>query len=251
MQPSDIFRIGRTLAAAVCLTCIGLAGAPATAADDPTPPPPYVLTDARGVVIGVIWEEEAIRKALPKGVRPVADMAGGIVIYETGKGYGLGGYTAAYFYVNVEGYDSPEGTKANWMLQGVYGPDKRVSQALKQHYKIPVRAGVATIQIAPEGHRYVALIDDQAIVTAEIKTGACEAAHAFEHYPGFNEHTGEVVLLAIPEIGEWCAAEVKSLDVRPPAGDPFSMFKVKSVAWAGEFRDWSFSFTEPRILGKP
>jgi hypothetical protein len=46
-------------------------------------------------------------------------MAGGIVIYETGKSYGLGGYTAAYSYVNVEGYDSREGTKANWMLQGV------------------------------------------------------------------------------------------------------------------------------------
>jgi hypothetical protein len=223
----------------------------AAAAEETVPAPPYVLADSRGVVIGVTWEEGAIRKALPKGVRPVADMAGGIVIYETGKSYGLGGYTAAYFYVNVEGYDSHEGTKANWMLQGVYGPDQRVARALKQHYHLPVRTGTATIEGMGGERRYAGMIDGRSIVTAEIKGGACESTQAFEHYPGFDAGSGRVVLLAIPEIGTWCEAEVKSLDVRPPAGDPFAAFTVKSVNWAGEFRDWSFAFTEPRMLGKP
>lgn len=229
------------------------ASAPGTSAgaEEAAPSPPYVLADARGVVIGVTWDEDAIRKALPKGIRPVADMVGGIVIYETGKGYGLGGYTATYFYVNVEGYDSPEGTKANWMLQGVYGPDHRVARALKAHYRLPVRPGIARIEGTTGERRYVGLVDGKTIVTAEVTGGACEATQAFEHYPSLDDRSGQVVLLAIPEIGTWCSAEVKSLDVRPPAGDPFAAFKVKSVNWAGEFRDWSFAFTEPRMLGKP
>jgi hypothetical protein len=223
----------------------------AVAAEGAVPPPPYVMTNANGVVIGVTWEEEAIRKALPKKIRPVADMAGGIVIYETGKSYGLGGYTSMYFYVNVEGYDSPEGTKANWMLQGVYGPDQRVASALKAHYRLPVRTGAAATESTAEGRRYTGMINGQSIATAEIKGGACEPSQAFEHYPAFDARTNEVVLLEIPEVGDWCNAEVKSLDVRPPAGDPFSAFKVKSVTWAGEFRNWSFSFARPKVLGKP
>ena len=54
-------------------------------ADAEAPPPPYVLTQAKGVVIGVTWEEAAVRKALPPGIRPVPDMSGGIVIYEVGE----------------------------------------------------------------------------------------------------------------------------------------------------------------------
>ena len=87
--------------------------APSSMAQDEAPPPPYVMTGASGVVIEVTWEEAAIRAVLPKGITPVADMAGGIVIYQAAKSYGLGPYSSAYFYVNVEGYDSPDGIKAN------------------------------------------------------------------------------------------------------------------------------------------
>ena len=73
----------------------------------------------------------------------------------------------------------------------------------------------------------------------------------FEHYPAFDAKTGQIVLLPIPEIGDWCVAELKSLDVRPPAGDAFAAFKVKSVKHAGEFKNWSFSFAAPKSLGKP
>jgi hypothetical protein len=224
---------------------------PAALAGEQTPPPPYVLTDAHGVVINVTWEEAAVRKALPPGVRPVADMSGGIVIYTVGKSYGLGPYSSAYFYVNVEGYDSPDGIKANWMLQGVYGPERHVASALETHYRLPVRVGEAKIEESGGVRSYAASVGGKAIVDATIKPGTCEAASAFEHYPGFDTQKKEVVLLAIPEVGNWCSAEVVALDLRAPQGDPFSAFKVKAVKGAGEFRDWSFSFTEPRRLGRP
>ena len=178
-------------------------------------------------------------------------MAGGIVIYQAAKSYGLGPYSSAYFYVNVEGYDSPDGIKANWMLQGVYGPDPKVAQALKRYYHLPVRTGTAKIDATSDATRYTGIIDGHTIVTAETRGGACEGAALFEHYPAFDAKTGQIVLLPIPEIGDWCVAELKSLDVRPPAGDAFAAFKVKSVKHAGEFKNWSFSFAAPRSLGKP
>jgi hypothetical protein len=211
-------------------------------------PPPYVMSKANGVVIGVTWEPAAVRSALPDGVVPVEDMAGGIVIYQTGEAYGLGAYSSAYFYVSVEGFDGSDGNKGSWMLQGVYGPGGRVASALAKYYSLPVRTGSARIDESGGGRRYTGMLGNDVLVSAEIKSGRCEPAAAFEQYPAYDRAKNQIVVLPIPEVGQWCQAEVKALDVRPPAADAFAAFKVRSVTWAGEFRDWSFSFAEPRIV---
>lgn len=219
-------------------------------ADGEIRPPPYVLTKTNGVVIGVTWDAVSVLDVLPKGIKAVENMAGGIVVYETREASVLGPYTAAYFYVNVEGFDDPDGNKANWMLEGIYGPNEVVARALVKHYSVPVRVGSATIEPIEGGRRYSAAIGGAHLLTAEIKAGGCEPATALEHYPGFNRAKNEIVLLSIPQVGQWCAAELKSIDIRPPTGDRFSKFKVKEVKSVGEFRDWSFSFTEPKTIRK-
>src|SRR5690242_18174068 len=85
-------------------------------AADQIQPPPYQIAGVNGVSIGVVWDEGAIRKALPPGVEPVKGMTGGINIYSAERGYVIGPYSAAYFYVDVEGFDSPEGIRGRWML---------------------------------------------------------------------------------------------------------------------------------------
>ncbi len=219
-------------------------------AADKIPPPPYVQADSHGVVINVTWDAVAVRKALPPGVRPASDMAGGIVVYSVGRGYGLGPYTAAYFYVNVEGHDTPEGARANWMLQGVYGPARHAAAALR-NMGYPVRQGEARIEESEGTTRYIATIGGQSILSATIRRGACEPAAQLEHYPTFDPRRKKLVVMAIPEVGDWCEAEVISLDVDPPKGDAFAAFKVTAVTGAGEFRDWSFAFTTPRVVSRP
>ena len=48
------------------------------------------------------------------------------------------------------------------------------------------------------------MIDGRTIVTAETRSGGCESAALFEHYPAFDSKTNQIVLLPIPEIGDWC-----------------------------------------------
>ena len=83
---------------------------------------------------GELLDEAAIRKALPPGIEPVKGMTGGINIYSAERGYPMGPYSAVYFYVDIEGFDSPEGIKGRWMLAGAYGPQAKTSAALKAFY---------------------------------------------------------------------------------------------------------------------
>ena len=67
------------------------------------------------VSVSVVWDEAAIRKALPPGIEPAKGMTGGINITSIERAYMFGPYSVAYFY-HVEGFDSPEGIKGRWML---------------------------------------------------------------------------------------------------------------------------------------
>ena len=51
-------------------------------AQDKLPPPPYQMAGTNHVIIGVVWDEAAIRKGLPPGITPVKEMTGGINIYQ-------------------------------------------------------------------------------------------------------------------------------------------------------------------------
>src|SRR5262249_11957693 len=74
-------------------------------------PPPYQMAGTNHVLIGVVWDEATIRKALPPGITAVKEMTGAINIYQAEKGYVIGPYQSAYFWVDVEEFDSPEGIK--------------------------------------------------------------------------------------------------------------------------------------------
>jgi hypothetical protein len=109
-------------------------------AGDEAPPPPY-QTKCDGFGVLAAFDEAVVRSLLPPGIEPEEEMSGGINLYTAEQGYGLAPYSAFYFYVHVKGLDSSDGTKARWMLQGVYGPEARVPAALHKYYGLPVRAG--------------------------------------------------------------------------------------------------------------
>src|SRR5262249_40523092 len=146
---------------------LGVACGVATA-QDKLLPPPYQIAGANLVLIGVVWDEGAVRKALPLGITPVKEMTGGINIYQTEKAYVIGTYQSAYFWVDIEGFDSPEGIKGRWMLAGVYGPEEKTSAALKQYYGLPVRLGTSRFESTAEGKRAIGTVNGQDFITAEV-----------------------------------------------------------------------------------
>lgn len=230
---------------------LGFASALSTAQDKPLPPP-YQIAGTNHVLVGVIWDEAAVRKALPPGITPVKEMTGAINIYQADKGYAIGPYQSAYFWVDIEGFDSPDGTKGRWMLAGVYGPEAKTSAALKEYYGRPVRVGTSRFEPTAGGKRAIGTVNGQDFITVEIKSdpGPCEPVAGLLNYPGLLAKTKQVVVNEIPFVGDGCKAEPVSVNVNAPAGDLFGKFPIAKVIWAAEFKNGAFSFSPPKPAGK-
>ena len=133
-------------------------------------PPPYQMTGGNHVFVGVVWDESAIQAALPRGVRPVSGMTGGINVYQVAQGHVIGPYQSAYLWVDVEGYDAAPDMPARWMLAGVYGPDPKTAAALTKYYNMPIRVGSSRFEHTALGKRAIATLKGQDILTVEIKS---------------------------------------------------------------------------------
>lgn len=206
--------------------------------------PPFLVAGTNHVLVGVVWDEEAIRKVLPSWLTPAKEMTGLINIYQVQTGYGIAPYQAVYFSIDVEGLDSASGVKARWMLQGVYGPQERTSAALKYWYGLPVRNGTSRFEATAEGKRAIGTVNGHDFVTVEIKSfpESCEPAPVTLNYPTPKG------LIEIPVAGDSCKAEPVSVEVHAPPGDPFAAFRPVKVLWAAEYKNGSFAFTRPLPL---
>lgn len=240
------FRTGRLASlAAVAVAWCAVAGAE----DGRVPPPPYQVHVSDYVVVGVVWNEATVRKLLPAGVKPSADMSGGIALYKSDRGFGISPYDSVYAFVNVEGHDAGPGVKGRWMLQGGYGPDDKVAAAIRATYGWPVRAAAVTITDTVQGKRAVAQIGGRDVFEIELKVAAlpCDWVAGINHYVGGG--AGRFNVNQIPFQGQWCGGEPTKVANLAPADDPMAVLLPAKVVWGGLFRDGAIAFTKP--LAKP
>lgn len=231
MNKKRAVRVGIVLATAI--------GASIASAQEKLTPPPYVLTGFETIVTGVTWDEAAVRAALPPGVLPAKDMTGGINIYKTAGGYGLGGaYTAAYMWVDLEGVDASDGTKGRWMLAGVYGPSQRVTTTFQEFYGLPIRNGSSRHEQTAGGVRAIGSYGGRDLVAVDVKIDStkCGPGGGGVNFLSDMPRTNHLVMLSAAFWGEVCPAEVVSARVVAPEGDPFAQFQPKKVNWSILFR---------------
>jgi len=84
--------------------------------------PPYQIAQARLLLTGVAFNEDKVREVLPPGLEAVAGAPGIINAFVSGNSYPFGSYTGFYLSVDVEGYDSEDGSKARYMFAAAHGP---------------------------------------------------------------------------------------------------------------------------------
>ena len=210
------------------------------------PPPPY-QTKCDGFGLLVAYDEALVRSLLPPGIEPVDEMSGGINLYTASQGYGLAPFSAFYFYVHVKGFDSSDGTKARWMLQGVYGPERRVPAALHKYFGLPVRTGESRQEVKEATTIGIGTLAGQEVVRIEVrpKPTTYNSVAGAINFPGQLETTREIVILQMPYIAEICDADPVSIDVRAPAGDRLSKLKSVKMVGAFAFKNFTFAFPSP------
>jgi hypothetical protein len=210
---------------------------------DEAPPPPY-QTKCDGFGVLVTFDEAVVRSLLPPGIEPVDEVSGGFNLYTADKGYGLAPFTAFYFYVHVKGFDSSDGTKARWLLQGVYGPEARVPAALRKYYGFPVRTGESRLESKEASTIGIVTLAGQEVVRTVVspRRSTCKSEASAVNFLGQLEKTHEIVVLQMPYIAEICEADPMSIDISAPADDPLNTVKPFEMVGAFAFENFTFAF---------
>ncbi|MEO1193943.1 MAG: hypothetical protein AAFY02_19460 [Pseudomonadota bacterium] len=239
---------GLTRGLLVATALLGLA-LPAAAETKPAPPPPYLMKGMDSTLFAVTWEPGTIDHLLPEGITPVEGHAGGINLYSVAQGYGLSPYSSAYFYVSVEGYDSPDGTPGRYVFGGFYGP-AAVAEAMVRHYDFKVRDGIA-VQLVEDGvTTATAQMQGEPMFSIKVKNAAsdCPAIAGTVNYVSPSASGDGMTVLEIPFAGDFCQGEAEGgLEVTAPEGDVLNGPKVAKILAAGHLKNASFSFTQPQV----
>ena len=225
------------------IACAVLGATFVSSAED-KPVLPFQIAGSNHVIVGVAWDPAAVQKMLPAGMKLAEGATGAINIYQASKGYGITPYQSVYFWVDVEGYDSPDGTKGRWMLAGAYGPQEKTSAALREN-GFPVRNGTSRFEATDQGKRAIGTVNGKDVVTVEIKSSSepCDVASGLLKYPTMAAN--KLVVTEIPYVGDVCKAEPVSVTVTAPENDPFAAFKPVKTLWAVEFKNAAFSINRP------
>lgn len=88
--------------------------------EDDIPPPPWQLRGMDFIMVGAAFDPAAVRAYLPDDITPVSDCTGGFYIYDAPEGWGPPPYSAALGWLDIEGYDAPDGSKGRFSFLAYY-----------------------------------------------------------------------------------------------------------------------------------
>lgn len=215
----------------------GLPLAAHTAAADDLPPPPYLMTGANTVTIALQWDADSVAPLLPESLTVADDLSGGINVYYVDAAVGLSAYSSAYAYINVKDPEA-EGALARHILGGWYGPEPKVSAAMKTYFGAPVAPGSSN-QMA-EGETWVGEGGDgDGMIRIVIEPSEdCSATGGVLNYLD-----GDMKRMVIPFTGSFCAGTPVSVDISGPEGSALAQVKVSKMLGGGQLKGGTFAFT--------
>jgi acetoacetate decarboxylase len=223
--------------------------------DTNVPRPPYLILDHEHLVILFEAEESALKALLPIGIKAAPGSVVGLNMYRTKEAVGLVPYTASYLWIDIEGFDSPDGTKGRWMVQGWYGPEP-VPTAMRNYMGVPVQLGVTNYQ--REGNRVHAALSSDGVnlIDATISlTGGPIRRSGFLNYaaPGRNlaqPAPSAVVVNRIPGASEITPAAPVSMEFHFRETDAAKGLHPKRLLNAFYINGAASAFVVPEPAGK-
>lgn len=218
----------------------------AMAADGDIPPLPWQMAGNNHVVVGVVWND-AVLKLIPKGLTPVPERTGGINIYQSPRGYGVGPYQSGYGWIDLAGNDAADGSKARYIFRAGVGPDK-VAEAFRQIWGSAVRSGGTRLESKGDVMQATGTMGGKTWGTVQIKSSdKCQNAAGTLNYLIPAADGSRLSRMQIAWSSVFCPAELLSAEISFPESDAAAV-KPEKLLWAGEMREAAFSFTQPLAL---
>jgi hypothetical protein len=210
-----------------------------------TPKPPYLISVTDSLSIVFEADESALKSLLPPNIKPAASNTGGLNMYQAAKVLGLVPYTCSYLWIDIDGFDSPDGTKGRWPVQGWLDPEP-VPTAFKSQLGFSTELGVTRFE--HEGNRIHATLSSNGAnlldATIALKEGSPSAAGGLVNEFGSRRNlsggvaqgaTSDIVVNRVPYTAEVSAASPVSSAFHFRTSDAVKVLQPKRLLAAFHF----------------
>ncbi|MGE3719681.1 MAG: acetoacetate decarboxylase family protein, partial [Bauldia sp.] len=211
------------------------------------PPPPYQLSGIEFAQIGVLFDPVAIAPLIPPGIRLASPPAGAFYCYSAPAGWGISPYTACLVFVNVEGFDSADGSQGRALLAAFYSD--RAEIALRQYLRLPVSPGGAELTTEHGTLTAYGIRDGKAVIrlVLEEPTSPPEEIRSGVHYYLGQAANGAIRIMPVAFCLHFGAA--KPLSVEILSDDPdLRRLAPAALMWGGHHRNASITLGAPAQL---
>jgi len=215
---------------------------------DDIPPPPYHVGEVDMLFVGVRFAEAAVRAILPAELKPVPEFTGTLCVYEARTGWGIAPYSACFAAIEVEGFDSPDGSRGYYMATGHFSG--RAGVVMRRDYntnfleggsRLWREAGQAGGIGGPPGGEALHLTLDRLPPTPPITSG-------IHHYLGRNAGGG-INLYAVAFTGSLWGAVPSEVRIGPDAGTAMrALAGAAQPIWAFDCAGTTLTFSAPRPI---
>lgn len=207
------------------------------------PGPPYQVESSKWARLLVRFDPAAVREFLPAQLRPVQGATGGYVLTRATGGWGFGPWGKCVSWIDVEGYDAPDGTAGRFFWLGyVSGAGVEYSRSVFSTDYMP-----GDIRVEKEGARLNAVGGPAArppyiSVALERSRSRSKSVGGVQYCLG-RHPSGSLSFSPVPFSGDIFAAEVIDVDFgEPMEGYPYLVpAEVLSASVAGRV-SWTYGF---------
>ena len=221
---------------------LGLSVGPTIAADNV----PYVVRGNTHMLIGVTFDEAAVREILPAGLEPAEGMSGGIQVYNSGGGEGVAAYSRSYAWVDLAGYDSITGSKGRYIL---WLADTAHAEKMGKIGYITT-AGDVSLGETDGSLTGVVKVGGAEVWTGSVEAGDCGPGTGSINYPSMPKWGDSMAVTQYAFAGKFCGAKMTAIEFKVSGDHPLAKLNPQPAGWAAVARDLSFSATPAMPLPK-
>ncbi len=192
--------------------------------------------EVRLIEIGLAFDGDAVRAALPQGLEPAEGLTGGVAVYFVTDGQTVAPQSSGYVWIDVK-----HGPRARYMLRSflsevtIAGSDER-SERLRASL-VADRLGSGAVDGVAEATRYALAVTSgpaRLDLVVDPAPGACSVGTTpLTEYLFASGADGGLELLRNPFTTGWCEAHVTAAGATAPIGDVLEPFAPERVLWAG------------------
>ena len=210
--------------------------------------PPWQVTEARFLIIGLTWPEAVIRSFLPDELTPTPDFRGIAYIFGSDQPGPLSPYSCCFLAIEVEGHDSPDGSRAYYIVTGHIS---RRGEAVRRQINA---------NFLPGGSRQWAEGDVLAGAggpagadgmrmrlrpTGEVAYGT----NGVHNFIGSDPAGGGLQVYSVAFTGDFEVAEPLALDILDDASEQMRPLRPRALTWGLRAPGLTVTYSPPRKIG--